>query len=228
MGYPSNMIKNSGIPIDLVKKITTAFNVPYFVETGTAGGESVRLAAELFKDCHTIEVVKERAIINKKLDWPDNIYFYNADSIEVLPNILEGFKDEYALYWLDAHYSDNVPAAEGVVECPLLQELDIISKHQQAIILIDDARLFLGPPPWPNDPRQWPRIDEIFAAIKAKYPWHYTTIVDDYIVSLPDTLKDVLDKEWLENFDKRYPSEKERLRTESKHVVEWFFKFIER
>lgn len=214
--------------MDLIKRIVTAFDVPYFVETGTAGGESVRVAASMFEKCWTIELIQERYEANIHWQWPSNISFLHGDSVEFLPELAKGFKKEYALYWLDAHYSDNKRSEEGVIECPLLQEIEAIAtKYSGAILLIDDARLFLGPPPWPNDPRQWPRIEEIFATIKKNYEWHYTTIVDDYIVSLPDPLKDVLDKEWTDNYHKRYPSMEDRLKTEVKNVYEHLMRYLE-
>jgi hypothetical protein len=37
-----------------------------------------------------------------------------------------------------------------------------ISKTKDSIILIDDARCFLGPLPPPHNANDWPRIDEIF------------------------------------------------------------------
>lgn len=225
MGFLSQMVKTSSIPVDLVKRLITNFEVPYFVETGTAGGDSLRVMARLFQKCYSIEIVNERYETLKQSEWPDNVELYQGDSVEFVTQISSRLSSGYTLFWLDAHYSDNTPAAEGTIECPLLMEIEAISSRK-AIILIDDARLFLGPPPWPNDPRQWPYIEKIFSTIKAKFPWHYTTIIDDYIISIPDEMKETLDQEWRDNYRYRYPSEQDRIRMHTKEVYEYFLKFI--
>jgi hypothetical protein len=47
-------------------------------------------------------------------------------------------------------------------------------------------------------------IDEVFAFIKAKFPLHTTTIIDDVIVSVPPAAKANLDNYWQQTFKQRF------------------------
>ena len=60
MGYMFNGVDDGGCPFALVKRVIEGFDVPYFIETGTAGAYSVTRAAEIFSVCHTIEIVAGR------------------------------------------------------------------------------------------------------------------------------------------------------------------------
>jgi len=238
MGYLLNGVEDGGCPFYIVKKLIEGFDVPYFVETGTAGGYSIVKASEIFKECHTIELIEgrtpkekeimvyEKDIIDEEtgeiikegdptivdhvfvpIKYPENITFHIGDTIKVLPKILTQVKDNYCVFWLDAHYSDEVESEDGVVECPVLDELDIISSFKvrdKAIILIDDARLFLGTPPPPLKPELWASLQDIFDKIRKNFPNHHFTIVDDYIVAVPNKLKTNLFNEWLERYKIRY------------------------
>lgn len=230
MGFLLNGVNTEGLPIDLVKKLIGHKEIKYFVETGTAGGASVFFASNIFKKCYTIELIDERV---RNMIFPDNVKSYGGvSSIDMLPNIIddicieENSKKEYILFWLDAHYSDSVPNETDIKECPVMEELNIISKYQNSIIIIDDARLFLGSPPYPLDPRDWPSISEIFVYLNDKFPQHYSTIIDDYVVSVPLEFKATIDEEWRERFELRYPSTMDKLKTQAKDVYEGFLKFI--
>ena len=88
------------------------------------------------------------------------------------------------LFWLDAHWSGSQTYGEDD-ECPLLEELEIIlsSNLKNFAILIDDARLFLAPPPLPHNLEIWPSITDICRAV----PDNYDLIVrNDVIYIIPD------------------------------------------
>jgi hypothetical protein len=222
MGYLLNGVEDGGCPFYLVKKIIEGIDVPYFVETGTAGAYSVTKAAEIFKECHTIEIIegrtpkeKETIVVHEEdptivdyipvaIEYPENIKFHIGDSPKVLGELVEKVKNDYAVFWLDAHYSDDVPSEDGVVECPIIEELEAIKDCQKAIILIDDARLFLGTPPLPLKPALWASVKDIFITVLKHFPNHHFTIVDDYIVIVPNELKSNLSIEWLERYNIRY------------------------
>jgi hypothetical protein len=227
MGYELNGVEDGGCPFHIVKKIIEGFDVPYFVETGTAGGVTIKKASEIFKECHTIEIIPNRTlerneinvydendptlitdIIFVPIEYSENITFHLGDTTKVLPKILSKVNDNYCVFWLDAHYSDEIPSEDGTVECPILDELQIISLfncHNKAIILIDDARLFFGTPPSPMKPELWASLQDIFDSIRKNFPYHHFTIVDDYIVAVPNEMKQNLFNEWLERFKIRYP-----------------------
>ena len=194
-----------GIPVPLVTELQKASNISSFVETGTSRGNTALWASSRFKKVYTIEIAE--AIYNKTIARPEfknitNIKFLKGSSLDVLPGILPQLEDN-AMFWLDGHYSGfDTGGADN--ECPVLDELKIVSQCKNAVVLIDDALCFLGPPVPPHNPAQWPRIDEVFATIHQYFPQHYTTLIDDVIVSVPQNLKEVLDKDWLENLNKRY------------------------
>lgn len=231
MGFMTNGVATGGLPVHLVKPLVGAYDIPYFVETGTANGDSARLAASMFKKVWTTEVVEGRAEIE---DAPDNVKFLTGDSSELLSCIIsellemKGEKErQYVLFYLDAHYSDIVPNESDYPECPLLHELLAISDYgEDAAIIIDDARLFFGHPPYPHDPTQWPSISEIFQRLNHYFPYHHTTITDDYVLCIPVHLREAVDQEWRDRFHIRYPNAEDKLRGQVKDVYKAFIEKV--
>ena len=85
-----------------------------------------------------------------------------------------------------------------------MDEIRIASACKNAVVLIDDARCFYGPPPLPHKADQWPLIVEIFSQLNKYFPNHYVTIVDDVIFCVPVKFKKVLDADWLKHFTERF------------------------
>lgn len=225
MGYKHYGVKTEGVPLELISAIIKGFNTPYFIETGTAGGESIQKAAKIFKNCYTIEIIEKRTpeIIS------ENIQFFTGDSTKIIPNILKKINvlwDYYAVFWLDAHYSDEVECKEEV-ECPILEEISCI-KYTKSIIIIDDARLFFGSPPFPLNPQKWASLQDIFNSFNSNYYLknNYITIVDDYIVSIPIEMVSNLNLYWRKNFDNRYPNEEKRLKQSVKDSIAALINYI--
>jgi|GEM_PF-3472625 len=108
-----------------------------------------------------------------------------GDSREVLPSIVKDLKDHNVVYWLDGHWSGSETAGKEN-ECPLLDELSCLSKRTEDIILIDDARLFISPPPYPSKPEQWPTIQDIVTIISNFDKVPFLQIIDDVIFIIPD------------------------------------------
>lgn len=232
MGYKTNGVDTGGLPIHLVKPIIEKYFVPYFVETGTASGDSVRAAARLFSKVWTIELIEGR----QEESAHDNITWLVGDSVELLPEIIKKLPDmptyenenSFVLFYLDAHYSGDTPNESGYPECPLLKEIECVAQNgYRSIIIIDDARLFLGQPPYPHNPEEWPSILEIFVLLKEKFPYHHITITDDYILAIPLHVRDVIDEEWRNRFHIRYPNESDKLKWQVKDVYNAFLKYIE-
>lgn len=190
------------IPQALVSAFTDNLNIPNFVETGTYKGNSAIWAASNFDKVYTIEISPELSkYAASRPDAKENIEFIVGSSKTEMPKLVERINGP-ALYWLDGHWCMNAGGKDD--ECPLMDELIAISKLQDSIILIDDARCFLGLLPPPHRAEDWPRIDEIFALIKEKFPEHTTTIVDDVIVSVPPEAKKALDVYWQQTFNTRF------------------------
>jgi hypothetical protein len=210
MGFKLNGVVTEGLPEHIVKIFTNAYDVPTMVETGSAGGGSLPLASQLFKKIYTIELIEGR-VLNKSIN---NVEYHTGHSVDVLPKVITDFTGQYVFFFLDAHFSDSIPNTSGVKECPVLDELKAISIYQKSIILIDDARLFFGHPPYPNDPREWPMVEDIFAETKKLFPEHHTTIVDDYILVYPHVMGTAVISEWTKRFSIRYPSAADKLKTQ--------------
>lgn len=227
MGHRSNLVDHTCIPINLVKRFTDKYKIPVFIETGTAGGESVMSVSSLFEECHTIELIKDRPLVDVLNKFP-NIKLHFGSSTEALPQILSNYNKDLAIFfWLDAHYSDPTPNITGFRECPVLDEIRCLGEFQRSVVLIDDARLFMGPPPAPCDPREWPSIDEIFYELRYQFPHHAITVLDDYIIAVNLHFKEALEAEWRENYSIRFPSEADRIKRATREVVEAFKKYIQ-
>lgn len=221
MGYLHNGVKTGGLPIDYIKRFVDEYKIRYFVETGTAGGKSVREASEIFDYCHTIEVISGRP----DGEFPDNVTLWLGDSAKHLKEITSSFKGERVVFWLDAHWSEPYEAPVDVQECPILEEIAAIKGHD-ALVLIDDARLFFGAHPHPGDPRKWPRLDQVFTNLMLTFPKHMISIVDDYIIAVPDYMMDTFHAEWRERFKERYPEEIDRVKMEMRNSFEYLKKFV--
>jgi hypothetical protein len=222
MGYRHYGVSTGGLPVEYIKRFLASFSIPVFIETGTAGGESVRAASSLFRECHTIEVVPGRGAG----EYPDNVKLYEGNSPALLTPIVNKFKTEYVFFWLDAHWSEPHESDLDVVECPLLEEIAAIGHHKRAVIMIDDARLFLAPPKWPCDYTRWPRFSAVFNTLQGKFPYHFISVIDDYIVCIPDEMKDIIRVEWWERQDERYPTEEIKDRMATKRAYDNLMRYI--
>lgn len=174
-----------GVPKQLVLLLKKQFNIHSFVETGTFNGGTCTWAAEHFKNVITIEnskVIYERT--SAKFKHLSNIEFLFGHSLEHLKNLVSKL-NEPAIFWLDAHWSGG--ETYGVNdECPLIEELKIINSAKvNHIILIDDARLFVKPPPPPHKAEQWANVSQIITELN-KVSGRYVFIADDVIGAVPN------------------------------------------
>lgn len=184
---------NFGAPREIIDKMRTVFGITTFVETGTFRGETAAWASERFDRVYTIEGSPDfRHEAQERHRDKTNIEFLLGDSGAVLKELVPRLSDGPALFWLDAHW---MPGSFGEKhECPLLEEIKVI--HQsigEHFILIDDARLFLAPPPLPHRARDWPDIGAVLAALNPpeREP-NYCVIHNDVIISVPETSRDVM------------------------------------
>jgi len=133
------------IQTTLKKEVIEKYRNPYFVETGTANGDCVRLALEVgFERVYSIEIDKPLQEENKQRykDQIDagRVVLITGDSLEEINNIIP-LLDKPTTFWLDAHV-DFGPC--GIKKCPLYEELEAIGKSsiKNHTILIDDIRVF--------------------------------------------------------------------------------------
>jgi len=175
----------------LMLVLKNEYNLPTFVETGTFQGGTSVWAAEHFQKVFTIEFAKHiYEATSTAYSHVKNIDFLWGHTKDQLKLVVPQLK-EPALFWLDAHWMGGGTAGEND-ECPLLEELQIINNSEwEHFILIDDARLFLSPPPSPHRIEQWPGMNEIIATLSAGRS-RYTVIFEDAIISVPERAKAVV------------------------------------
>jgi len=110
----------------LIKK----FGIKTIIETGTWKGRTAQLMSTMADTVYTIEIDEEVYNTTNFLDDIPNVHRLLGDSPKVMDEILAKVTHP-TLFFLDAHWEDN---------WPLLEELNIISKHKlnDSVIVIHD------------------------------------------------------------------------------------------
>ena len=99
---------------------------------------------------------------------------------------------EPAVFWLDAHWC-GMDSYGSDDQCPIIEELGIIrSTDVDHFILIDDARLFLSPPPLPNVIEQWPTIDLVSSTIQSGDGPYYVVVFEDVVIAVPNDARSLV------------------------------------
>lgn len=169
-----------------ILKLRDAFDLRFFVETGTLHGKTAAWAAGHFEKVYTIEISKRHYERAKKRYRRDNVRFIFGDSALVLPIVLEALNGP-ALCWLDAHWSPDlkVPHPPGG-ECPVLMEITALNADgRDHVILIDDARYFLESPSRGHRASDWPNFEELRELLGDRE----IRIKNDVIYAAPRTTK---------------------------------------
>lgn len=165
-----------------IEKISKQYGISVLVETGTFLGDTVEHFKKKFKKVYSIELAHELAEKAKKRFANDsNVTIIEGDSGEVLKKLTAEIK-EPTFFWLDGHYSSEffigeeyIKTAKGEKNTPIEKELTyILQSDGKHIILIDDARLFVGL----ND---YPTISKIKRLVKEYNP-HYNVKVSNDII----------------------------------------------
>ncbi len=172
-----------GPPERLLERIVSEYGVGVFIETGTYRGETAAWASRRFRQVITIENFKSTFEETRmKYGHLGNVRFLHGHSALMLPELLREIKED-AVFWLDAHWMGSGSYGEND-ECPVMDELRALNRSEAChFIFIDDARLFLVPPPLPHHMDQWPTIGEVIAELARKD--RYTVVEDDVIISVP-------------------------------------------
>ncbi len=184
-------INYPGVHKPIVEQIRKQFYIETFVETGTFEGTTAYWASQHFQKVFTIEnslTLWEAA--KKKFYKVHNINFLFGDSRDILTKLSRKI-DSPTIFWLDAHWSGGDTYGRND-ECALMDELKaILDMPHNHFVLVDDARLFLAPPPHPHAPDYWPEIAEVLNLIGMDSRY-YTVILDDVIVIAPIEAKSVM------------------------------------
>jgi hypothetical protein len=145
------------------------------VESGTFMGDMIDAQLPNFDSIYSIELSNELyANAVEKYRGNKKVKLFNGDSGEVLKEIVPSL-DQAAIFWLDGHYSGGI-TAKGEKICPIFAELDaILGSKLPHLVLIDDARLFVGKDDYPT-------IEELKAYIKKSDRPHIFELEDDTLI----------------------------------------------
>lgn len=160
------------VVIDYLKR----FGLQMFVETGTYKGRMIYALIPYAKEIYSIELAPihfENA--RRRFAGYRHVHLFSGQSGEILQKVLTDV-NEPCLFWLDAHFSGG-STAKGDLETPIMQELETILAHPKAkkhVILIDDARCFVGD----ND---YPTIDGLERFMREHWPDCIFDVSEDII-----------------------------------------------
>jgi len=174
--------KNAGRPIPppplfkqrVVREYAERFSLHIFVETGTFLGDMVYANRNTFDRLYSIELDRqlyERA--KRRFSRFKHIHILLGDSAKILRTVLANVQQP-CLLWLDAHAM--VGGVVGKRITPVAQELHCILEQpaKDHVILIDDARLFVGQ-------ADYPTIEEVKSMILDKHLGWTFEVKDDII-----------------------------------------------
>jgi hypothetical protein len=145
------------------------------IETGTYYGDMVEAQRGNFSKIFSIELSAElwKKAFERFQRYP-GIKILQGDSGVVLHKIMPEVSQP-ALFWLDGHFSEGV-TAKGDKDCPIYEELDAIfaAAPQDHVILIDDARCFVGR-------GDYPTIEDLTKYIRSKDTRYKIEVATDII-----------------------------------------------
>ncbi len=178
-----------GAPREVVLWLSRTLNIRTFVETGTNRAETAVWAADHFDSVVTVEGYKplyEQAVNDH--GHRTNIQFIHGDSREHIESVTQSLL-EPAIFWLDAHWCGEHTFGRSD-ECPVIGELEALNTSSVPhIILIDDARLFIAPPPAPHQADHWPNIATLCDLLTSPSRRRYVAIHADVIVAVPESAR---------------------------------------
>lgn len=142
----------------ILKDYKERYGLNTLVETGTFFGDTVEFFKHTFTKVISIELSEDLAKkAMKRFEQDKNVTIIHGDSGQLLKDIV---KNESApiLFWLDGHYSSEfyvgdlfIKTARTNVDTPIVEELKgILSSELNHVVLIDDARLFIGLNDYPS------------------------------------------------------------------------------
>lgn len=168
-------------PHDIKQLAILYYGVTYeldtLIETGTYLGDMIWAQKDFFRQIFSIELSEDLYTRARKrfASFP-HIKLLQGDSSEKIGEIVHQLNAP-ALFWLDGHYSGGI-TAKGEKICPIFEELThIFSSSQPHVVIIDDARLFVGKDDYPT-------IRELAAFVEENSGYSFRT-ENDFILLTP-------------------------------------------
>lgn len=133
-----------------IDKFKRKYNINILVETGTYLGDMVWAQRKNFTEIYSIELSRMFAdLAKKRFKQFSHITILEGDSGIEVKSLVKQIKEK-AIFWLDGHYSGGNTACADK-ECPVYEELESILKSDiEHVLLIDDARCFVGKDSYPT------------------------------------------------------------------------------
>ena len=196
--------QHPGVPKELVLRLAQALDIRCFVETGTHRAETALWAADHFERVITIELSAfMHAISARALEGRPNVELLQGDSRTHLARLAPALPP--SIVWLDAHWSERSTAGEQD-QCPTPAELAALHPcWERAFIILDDAHLFLAPPPFSYESGQWPDLPETIAQLD-QGEGRFVASFEDVLVSMPGQARPVV-SEYLHDAEKMRAAE---------------------
>ena len=188
------------ISFSLDERLLTLFTrelpLEVFVETGTFKGETLRMATRHFEECHSVELSADlHRAISPQFATEPGVHLHHGESPAYLRAQSDAFLKRPVFFWLDAHWCVAEGTAGADSQSPLLAELEALGHlHPQSVVAIDDARLYLCPPPAPHRLADWPDFHDIVCALLDLSSTHRLMVMDDVILFYPERLRTALEK----------------------------------
>lgn len=160
---------------ELVTRYRKKHDISTLVESGTYLGDMIWAQQDNFEKIYTIELSKylQEAAKQRFRNRP-HIEFIHGDSGKLMSTLIKDLPEK-TLFWLDGHYSGGT-TARGDKDCPITEKVKaILSSDIEHVLLIDDARYFIGE-------RDYPTINGLSAYILSVYPNSSIEIENDCII----------------------------------------------
>lgn len=188
-----------GIPKELTRLLVRDLGLRGAVETGTYLGDSAVKLRELVPEVWTIELSEAYASrARERHRDAAGVHFIQGRSDAVLRELAPKWTTPM-LYWLDAHWSMGNTAGNEA-QCPVLAEIASLDESPSAarsVVLIDDARFFLGAPDVGLRREDWPTLMQVADALRATHP-RYVTTFQDMIIAGPPSAQAIVEAYWQE------------------------------
>lgn len=157
-----------------IRELQSENDCQVFIETGTYKGDMLFALKNDFEKLISVELSPDyyqKAL--KKFRKNAQISLLFGDSGLLMPGVIKSLETK-ALFWLDGHFSSG-ETAQGEKDCPIYGELNaIFTSTLPHVLLIDDARMFVGT----ND---YPTIPELKSFIEKHKPGSFFGVKDDLI-----------------------------------------------